>query len=82
MSCGELEELVKRLALAFVVLFVSGFLVLYYEVRKVACSQGLCDSGFAHRTPLIYSAYMLAIVFVFSALFIVFIAYTSTRGRG
>ncbi|WP_297519726.1 hypothetical protein [Thermococcus sp.] len=80
MSCGELEELVKRLALAFVVLFVSGFLVLYYEVRKVACSQGLCDSGSAHRTPLIYSAYMLAIVF--SAIFVAFIAYISTRGRG
>ena len=82
MSCGELEELVKRLALAFVVLFVSGFAVLYYEIRKVACSQGLCDPGFAPRIPPIYSADMLAIVFVFSAIFVAFLAYTSTRGRG
>ncbi|MDV3103862.1 hypothetical protein [Thermococcus waiotapuensis] len=68
MSCGELGELVKRLALAFVILFVSGFLVLYYAIRMVACAHGLCDSGFTYRNLPIYSADMLVVVFVLSLL--------------
>ena len=80
MSCGELKELVRNIALGFTVLFVSGFLVLYYAIRKVACSQGLCDSSFFHRTPPIYSADMLVMIFSVSVFFLAFLWYFSSRG--
>ncbi len=82
MSCGELDKLVRILFLWFTVLFVSGFLVLYYAIRKVACAQGLCDSSFLHQTPPIYSADMLVMVFSVSVLFFALLWYVSSRERG
>ncbi|ASJ06201.1 hypothetical protein [Thermococcus pacificus] len=58
-------------------LFVFGFLVLYYAIRKVACAQGFCDSSFFHRTPPVYSADMLAMVFSVSVLFFALLWYVS-----
>ncbi len=68
MSCEELERLVKRIALGFVILFVSGFLVLYYAIRRTVSSS----------TDM-YGVDILAIAFVISTFFISFLAYTSEK---
>ncbi|WP_297510739.1 hypothetical protein [Thermococcus sp.] len=83
MSCEELEGLVKKIALALVLLFVSGFSVLYYTIRTVACySTDLCSRAYLYENNGIYNLDMLAIFFVISALFIAFLAYISSRLEG
>ncbi|ASJ08175.1 hypothetical protein A3L11_02615 [Thermococcus siculi] len=77
MSCENVERLIRGLALGFAVLFVSGFLVLYYAIRKVACVEGLC-SGYRAE---IGSMDMLVVVFVTSVLFISILSYVSSRGE-
>ncbi|WP_297499862.1 hypothetical protein [Thermococcus sp.] len=66
MSCEEVEGLIKKIALALVVLFVSGFSVLYYAIRKAVPSS-----------TNMYGADMAAIFLVLSALFFSLMAYTS-----
>ncbi len=71
MSCEELEGLVKRLALSFTFLFVSGFSVLYYAIRKAVPSS----------TDM-YSTDLIAMAFVLFVLFFSLIAYTSKTWGG
>ncbi len=78
-SCGELERLVRKVVLGFTVLFISGFLVLYYAIREVACGQGLCDSGSSYGTPPVYGADMVIMTFTVSVLFIAVLWYSSLR---
>lgn len=81
MSCEELEELVRNIVLGCTVLFVFGFLVLYYAIRKVACARGLCDSSSFLEKPPIYNADMIAMVFSVSVLFFALLGYVSSRGK-
>ncbi len=69
----------RKVVLGFTILFISGFLVLYYAVRAVACAQGLCVSGSSCGTPPIYGTDMLVMAFTVSVLFIAFLWYYSSR---
>lgn len=82
MSCERVEELIRKIALGFIMLFLSGFLVIYYAIRKLACaSTGLCSS--AHwPEPSIGSVDMLVMIFVVSVVFFSVLWYFSWRNMG
>ncbi|WP_258083481.1 hypothetical protein [Thermococcus thermotolerans] len=81
MSCERVEELIKRLALGFVTLFLSGFLVLYYSIRKLICaSTDLCSPGPWPRTSDISSIDMFVMIFVVSVVFFSVLWYFSSSG--
>ncbi|ASJ05516.1 hypothetical protein [Thermococcus barossii] len=79
MAC---EELIRKLALGFALMFVSGFLILYYAIRKLACaSTNLCSVSHWPETPAINSVDMLVVAFVVTVLFISFVWYSSYGGK-
>ncbi|ASJ11393.1 hypothetical protein [Thermococcus thioreducens] len=81
MSCERVEELIRKLALGFIMLFLSGFLVIYYAIRKLACaSTGLCSSAHWPEPPGISSVDMLVMIFVVSVVFFSVLWYFSSSG--
>ena len=80
MSCEKIEELIRRLALGFVTLFLAGFLVLYYAIRKLICaSTDLCSPSPWPRTSDISSIDMLVMIFVVSVVFFSGLWYLSSN---
>jgi hypothetical protein len=79
MSCEEFRELVLKLALGFVFLFVFGFMVLYYAIRRLICMTTDMCSGFR---PEIGGIDMLAGIFVGAVLLLSVLGYISSRGEG
>lgn len=74
MPCDEVAKLLRELTIGFVVLFLSGVLVLYYAIRKLACATSdLCSPARWFEAPGIASADMLVIIFVISALFVLLV---------
>ncbi|MBP1911504.1 hypothetical protein [Thermococcus stetteri] len=79
-SCEKVEALVKKLALGFVFLFLAGFLILYYEVRVLACATTeLCPTLLFEYSPLNQLG-MIVAVFVIGTLFFGFALYYSSNG--
>jgi len=70
-SCEGVEDLLKRVLLFLVLLIDTGFLVVYYALRKVITSSG------GPNGPDLWGADMVVMVFVVSTIFLAFLAYTS-----
>ena len=67
MSCERVENLIRNLFMAFTLMFISGFLILYYAIRKLACASG--D---------LYGLNMMAMSFAVSVLFFSALWYISS----
>ncbi|ASJ02051.1 hypothetical protein A3L09_01605 [Thermococcus profundus] len=47
MACDGIERTIKKIALSFTLLFLTGFLLIYYEIRRLICATTkLCYAPF------------------------------------
>ncbi|NJE30122.1 hypothetical protein E3E38_03535 [Thermococcus sp. 18S1] len=73
------EGTVKRIAVGLILLYLTGFLILYYAIRKLICLSADCSgySGpFASMSP-VYGLDMAVAVFVVGTLFLLVMLYLS-----
>lgn len=84
MSCEEVAALIRRIAVGFTMLFLSGFLILYYAIRKLACATSdLCTSASLRPGPTtIHNVDVLVSVFVISVLFVLLVGLGNLNNTG
>jgi hypothetical protein len=80
MTCSGIDKTIKKIALGFVLLFLTGFLLIYYEVRRLICATTeLCYAPFFGYSRMA-ELDMIVAVFVIGTLFFSFALYYSSNG--
>ncbi|ASJ11267.1 hypothetical protein A3L12_08155 [Thermococcus sp. P6] len=79
MSCAGVVELLRKMVLGFVILFLSGFLILYYAIRKLACATSNLCLPHGPGASAIASVDTLVVFFLVAVLLISALWYHSSK---
>ena len=80
MACKGTDGAVKKIALGLVFLFLSGFLLIYCEIRKLICATtNLCYAPVVGYSPM-GELDMIVAVFVIGTIFVSVASYYSSCG--
>jgi hypothetical protein len=80
MTCDGIEGTIKKIALSFVFLFLTGFLLIYYEIRRLICATTkLCYAPFFEYSQM-GELDMIVAVFIIGTIFVSIASYYSSCG--
>ncbi|NJF25771.1 hypothetical protein [Thermococcus sp. Bubb.Bath] len=80
MACKGTDGAIKKIALGFVFLFLTSFLIIYYEIRRLTCATtNLCYASPFELSPMKELDIVVAI-FVIGTMLISIASYYSSCG--